>query len=181
MWAKEIGLSKYSLKALINMKFHKKYKYAQCVILIFLFHSVVGQSLKQEKMEQLSYMIGEWVGTSKLYENGLVSQEGPAFEKIAYNLDKNILVIDLNSAFLQLHTIIYYDEKDQKYYYYPFSKNGVNRYPAEFKNGQLIVWPNEKKRFIFSRTSDGGFMEYGEKLVDGEWIKYFEDTFKNTQ
>ncbi|MEM9075975.1 MAG: hypothetical protein AAGC43_03005 [Bacteroidota bacterium] len=132
-------------------------------------------------MELLSFMVGEWIGTSKIYENGLVTQEGSAYENISYDLDKNILVIELNTEMLQLHTIIYYDEKDSTYYYYPFSKRGVNRYPAEFKNGQLIVNSSETKRFIFGRTAGGGFREYGEELVNGNWVKYFEDAFINTQ
>ncbi|MBW1296273.1 hypothetical protein [Aquimarina litoralis] len=132
-------------------------------------------------MELLNFMVGEWIGTSKVYENGKLSKQGSAYEKITYDLDKNILVIELNTEFLQLHTIIYYDDKDNTYYYYPFSKRGVSRYPAIFTNGQFIVNSNQTNRFIFSKTSDGGFREYGERLVDGKWIKYFEDTFKNTQ
>ena len=163
------------------MKYQKALKFFYFTILFFLYNSVIAQNLTQEKMEQLNFMIGEWVGTSKVYENGMVARQGSAYEKISYDLDKSILVIELNTEFLQLHTIIYYDEKDQKYYYYRFSKGGVARYPAEYKDGQLIVWRDEKTRFIFSRTAERGFQEYGEQLVNGEWTKIFEDTFKNTQ
>lgn len=163
------------------MRFHKVPKYVYFIILIFAHISVFGQNIKQEKMEQLNFMIGEWVGTTKVYENGVVARQGSAYENISYDLDKSILVIELNTEFLQLHTIINYDEKDQKYYYYRFSKGGAARYPAEYKDGQLIVWRDEKTRFFFSRTQEGGFQEYGEQLVNGEWKKIFEDTFKNTQ
>ena len=141
----------------------------------------MGQSQKQEKMEQLNFMIGEWVGTSKVFENGVVTKQGSAYENISYDLDKNILVIELNTEFLQLHTVIYYDEKDEKYYYHRFSKSGAARYPAEYKDGQLIVWRDDKTRFFFKRTPEGGFKDYGEQLINKEWIKIFEDTFKNTQ
>jgi hypothetical protein len=137
--------------------------------------------MKQEKMEQLNFMIGEWVGTSKVYENGVVARQGSAYENISYDLDKSILVIELKTEFLQLHTIISYDEKDQKYYYYRFSKGGAARYPAEYKDGQLIVWRDKNTRFFFGRTPEGGFQEYGEQLINGEWEIFFEDTFKNTQ
>lgn len=132
-------------------------------------------------MEQLSFMAGEWIGTSKGFKDGVVTRQEPAYEHIYYDLDKNILVLQLNSESLQLHTIIYYDEKDQTYYYYPFSKRGVNRYPAEFKDGKLVVSPSQDRRFIFGPTEEGGFREYGETLVNGQWEKYFEDTFSNTQ
>ncbi|MGY3795737.1 hypothetical protein [Aquimarina sp. 433] len=132
-------------------------------------------------MELLDFMIGEWIGTSTIYENGKVTKQGSAYQHISYDLEKSILVIKLNSEFLQLHTIIYYDEKDNTYYYYPFSKRGVRKYPAAYEDGKLIVRSNETNRFIFCRTKEGGFREYGEKLVDGKWVKYFEDNFKNTK
>ncbi|MCX2719184.1 hypothetical protein [Lentiprolixibacter aurantiacus] len=132
-------------------------------------------------MEQLNFLVGEWVGTTKVYKNGQVAKEGAAYEKISYDLDRNILVIELNTEFLQLRTIINYNEKDQKYYYHRFSKEGAAVYPAEFKDGQLIVWKDEKTRFFFTKTPSGGFQEYGEQLVNGEWIRTFEDTFINTQ
>lgn len=163
------------------MKNLKASKYFYFVLLIFLCHSVYAQNLKQEKIEQLNFLIGEWVGTTKIYENGVVTRQGAAYENISYDLDKSILVIELNTEFLQLHTIINYDDKDQKYYYYRFSKEGAARYPAEYKDGQLIVWRDEKTRFFFRRTEEGGFQEYGEQLMNGKWTKIFEDTFKNTE
>ena len=163
------------------MSCQKVSKYLYFIALFFLCDSVLAQDLKQEKMEQLSFLIGEWVGVSKTYENGVVTRQGSAYEKISYDLDKSILVIELNTEFLQLHTVILYDEADQKYYYHRFSKGGAARYPAEFKDGQLIVWRDENTRFFFGRTPEGGFREYGEQLINGEWVKIFEDTFKNTQ
>lgn len=132
-------------------------------------------------MEQLQYLVGEWVGTTKIFENGEVTKEGSAYEKISYDLDKHILVIELNTEFLQLHTIILYNEQDQKYYYHRFSKDGAAVYTAEFRDGHLIVWKDENTRFFFTGTPNGGFQEYGEQLVNGKWIRTFEDTFINTQ
>jgi hypothetical protein len=132
-------------------------------------------------MEQLSFLVGEWIGTSKIYENGVVTRQCAAYENIAYDLNKSILVIELNTEFLQLRTIINYDEKDQKYYYHRFSKDGAAVYPAEFRDGQLIVWKDEKTRFFFTGTPNGDFMEYGEQLVNGKWVKTFEDSFINTR
>ena len=144
-------------------------------------HSVFAQSQKQVKMEQLNFLVGEWIGTTKVYQNGVFSRDGSAYEKISYDLNRSILVIELNTEFLQLHTVVLYDEADQKYYYHRFSNSGAARYPAEFKDNQLIVWKDEKTRFFFGSTPSGGFKEYGEQLVDGKWIITFEDTFKNTE
>ncbi len=93
-------------------------KYLKPLLCLLLLSNVlVAQSPNQEKMEQLHFLVGEWVGTSKIYENGVLTKEGAAYEHISYDLEKNILVIELNTEFLQLHTVILYDEKDQKYYY----------------------------------------------------------------
>lgn len=163
------------------MRCRKASKYLYFIVVLILSNSIFAQNLKQEKMEQLNFMIGEWVGTSKIYENGRITKQASAYENISYDLDKSILVIELNTEFLQLHTIINYNEKDQKYYYHRFSKEGAAIYPAEYKDGQLIVWRDERTRFFFGRTSDGGFREYGEQLINGKWMKIFEDTFVNTQ
>jgi len=132
-------------------------------------------------MGHLNFLVGEWVGSTKIYENGKVTKQGAAYEKIFYDLDSSILVIELNTAFLQLRTIVNYDEQDGKYYYHRFSKDGSAVYPAEFKDGKLIVWRDDNTRFFFGRTVEGDFQEYGEKLIKGKWTKYFEDTFINTQ
>ncbi|MEQ8705492.1 MAG: hypothetical protein RIC19_16315 [Phaeodactylibacter sp.] len=163
------------------MKYRKASKIFCGAVICLLCHPVFAQNLKQEKMEQLSFLVGEWVGTSKIYENGVVTRQCAAYEKISYDLNKSILVVELNTEFLQLRTIITYHEEDQKYYYHRFSRDGAAVYPAEFKEGQLIVWRDEKTRFFFGGTPEGGFVEYGEKLINGAWIKTFEDTFINTQ
>ena len=149
------------------------------IALLFLFQPAFSQSINKEKMKQLDFLVGEWIGTSKIYNNGIVSKEGAAFEKISYKLDTSILVIELNTEFLQLQTIVNYNEKDQKYYYHRFSKDGFAIYPAEFKQGQLIVWKNDETRFFFTTDENGNFKEYGEQLINGSWIKIFEDTFIN--
>lgn len=145
-----------------------------------LLNTCFSQSIQQEKMKELSFLVGEWVGTSKTFENGKLVKEIPAFEKISYDLDSSIIVLELNSAALQLHTIIYFNQ-DEDTYYYPFSKRGVYPAKASFENGKLIVQSKPKKRFIFGLNEEGGFREYGEKLIDDEWVLYFQDDFVNTK
>jgi hypothetical protein len=153
------------------------------LLLAFLFtiQSIQAQSVKAEQMKQLSYLVGEWVGTSRLYEDGQVTSEIPAFENITYDLNKSILVIELNSERLKLHTIVHYHEADSTYYYYAFSERGGGKLPARFEDGHMVVQANENKRYIFERYNDTGFREYGEKRINGEWTMYFEDIFVNTK
>jgi len=146
--------------------------------MLFIVNSLLGQSSGQENMEKLDFMIGEWVGISTTYQNDTIEKQAPAFQKISYKLNKSIITIDLQSEILQLHTVIYYDSIDGTYYYNPYYKGGKGEYAAEYKDGKLIVWPNKNKRFIFHLTPEGNFQEYGEKLENGEWVKYFEDNFQ---
>lgn len=163
----------------INLAFNLRYRF--CVsFFLFTLTTSFAQTITQEKMQKLSFMVGEWIGTSTGYDNDTISNQIPAFEKVSYKLDRNIITIDLHSEKLQLHTIIYYDEKDETYYYNPYYKNGAAKYTAELKEGKFIVWPNKNKRFIFNLTPEGNFQEYGEKFENGKWVKYFEDNFIKT-
>lgn len=148
------------------------------IILVMLSTLSFGQTIRQEKMNNLKFLVGDWVGISTSYEDGKVKNQVSASENIKYGLDGNIITIDLHSEALQLHTVIYYDEKAQTYYYNPFYKNGAAKYKAEFLDNKLIVKPSETRRFVFTLDKAGNFNEYGENLVDGKWIKYFEDIFE---
>ena len=156
-------------------------RYLYLAAFLFLSNTLLSQSVQQEKMSLLSFMVGEWIGTSKSFEDGKVTKEVSAYEKVTYDLDSSIIVIQLNTESLQLHTIIYFDTDDNTYYYYPFSKRGVNRATATFEDGRLIVQSSAERRYIFGPIPNGGFREYGEKLINGKWTKYFQDDFSNTQ
>jgi len=128
-------------------------------------------------MTELNFMIGEWVGTSTLISGGKVSKESPAFQSISYDLKKSIVVIQLKSEPLTLHTIVRYEEKDSTYYYHVFSEKGAGKFPARLEGGKLIVQAGDSRRYIFQRIGSNGFREYGEELRNGKWVKYFEDNF----
>jgi hypothetical protein len=148
------------------------------ILLTLNISTLIGQSIQQQEMQKLSHFVGDWVGVSKAFENGKVIREIPAYEKISYKVDKHILTIDLYSESLKLHTVIYFDEKSNTYYYNPYYKTGASRYPAKLVDGKLIVTPSKTKRFIFEIIEDGKFREYGENLIDDKWVKYFEDVFE---
>lgn len=158
----------------------------QSIVLLALFlfmvarGEVTAQSIEKQKMQQLNFMIGEWVGTSVSIENGIEVKSVPAYQKITYQLDSHIIVIDLHSSTLQLHTVIRYSQEDSNYIYQPFSKNGTKPLPAFLTNGKLVVESNATTRYVFGKYGENGFREYGEKQLNGEWTRYFEDTFENT-
>lgn len=157
------------------------------ILLLFNLHAMAQNKpeMSQDKvsretaMDNLSFMIGDWVGTSKGFSDGVPTSEVPAFQKISYDLNKGIVVIQLHSETLLLHTIIYYDEEDQIYYYNAYRKTGASRLPAKLVDGRLVVSTPDDRRFIFSRPTPNTFQEYGEKWTDGTWVKTFEDNFKD--
>ena len=145
---------------------------------LFYFSHAIAQTVEQQQIKQLAFLTGKWNGTSKSYEKEKIVREVAATEEIQFKLDSCIITIDLRSESLQLHTVINYSKKDKTYYYHPFYQTGNAKYPAKLVNNQLIVQASPSKRFIFHRLEGGRFQEYGEELIDGEWVKYFEDTFK---
>ena len=67
-----------------------------------------GQNNEQDdisEMRKLDFMIGKWVGISRVFEGDTISRQGPVFESIRYLLDSTIITIDLHSTMLQLHTV----------------------------------------------------------------------------
>jgi len=152
-----------------------------CILLFFLASTANCQNTRQDHMAKLAFMIGDWEGVSTSFKNDSIAKQVSAMEQIQYQVDKHLITIDLQSESLQLHTVIYYDDKDATYYYNSFYKKGAGKYPAEFKDGMLVVWPSKTKRFVFRQTGKNGFQEYGETLVNGKWTRYFEDNFTKKQ
>ncbi|SHJ08062.1 hypothetical protein [Aquimarina spongiae] len=155
---------------------HRTWKpFLWIAMVFFTFNLGYSQSVSEEKMGNLSFMIGEWIGTSSIFQKDSIVKV-PAYEKVAYKLDKNIITIDLKSQSLQLHTVIHYDEKEGSYYYTPYSKGrGGKKYKGIYQDGKFIVAFSQSKRIVFGLTEEGHFIEYGEQLKNGEWQKYFED------
>ena len=149
--------------------------------ILFTITIASGQTVQQQQMKKLDFLIGDWVGVSVMYEDGTIAKQVPAYEKISYALDKSIITIDLKSESLQLHTVIYYDETDKTYYYNSYYKTGAGRYKAALLENKFVVTASPTKRFIFHRTPEGNFQEYGEKLINDEWVKYFEDNFTRVE
>lgn len=145
---------------------------------VFNIYTTLAQE-KEEKMKALDFMIGDWLGLSTRIDKGRVISSEPAFQKITYKVDKHIISIDLHSESLQLHTVIYYDEESQTYYYNPFYKNGSAKYKASYDDGKFEVKVSDKKRFIFKLTAESQLQEYGEIFQNGKWVRYFEDNFKS--
>lgn len=159
------------------------YKYLICFFLIIVTIESYSQNSEKEALNKLSFMVGNWKGKSISYDTKLKkSKEVAVQENVQYIMDGNLITLDVKSPWIALHTIISYNVKDKKYYYYPFSKTGNKKgYEGVIKNGNLVVYFNKKRRLTFTKTSKGEFHEYGEKLEKGTWVKYFEDILKTVK
>lgn len=138
-----------------------------------------AQTTEKEALAKLSFMIGNWKGTSTIYSD--TTKRVPVTENVRYLIDGNLIVLDVKSSLIELHTVIRYDAKEQTYYYQPFSKSrGKSSYKGSIVNDDFIVYFSKERRLIFTTTAKGEFHEYGEKLVDGKWVKYFEDILQKS-
>ncbi len=139
--------------------------------------SLNAQSTNNEPMDGLEFMIGNWIGTSAQINNDTIIKQVAAHQKISYDLERSIVIIDHKSESLQLHTIVHYDKNDSTYYYTPYSSQGVRKLRAELVNGDFVVNASSTKRFVFRRLDDNSFTEFGEKFENGKWSRYFEDRY----
>ncbi|TCI92679.1 hypothetical protein [Tenacibaculum sp. M341] len=146
------------------------------LVLLFAFTNLYSQTTEKEALKKLSFIIGNWEGKSISYNDNNETKEVAVVENVQYIMDGNLISLDVKSPWIALHTIISYSTKDKKYYYYPFSKEGNKKgYEGRIEGDRFLVYFNASGRLTFTRTAKGEFHEYGEKLVDGKWKKYFED------
>ncbi|WP_075341904.1 hypothetical protein [Tenacibaculum agarivorans] len=137
---------------------------------------VSGQQTAKEALQKLAFLTGNWKGTSTSFSDK-GEKKVTVEEKVDFLMDGEMLVLNVKSPWIKLHTIIVYSEKSGKYYYYPFTKDGNKKgYEGKYNEGKFLVYFNETTRLTFTKTAKGEFHEFGEKrLENGKWEKYFED------
>jgi len=154
------------------------------IILLFISFFCVSQtsfaqSEEQKALAKLSFMVGDWKGTGTLYPKEQ-NQPYEVLSKVRYDLGGELLVLKHRSIrdgkpILSLHTLIYYNVEEKQYYYYAFRRTGGRPFTGQVVDGQLICKLGDDFRLIFQRTPEGLFNEYGERRIDGVWVKTFED------
>ncbi len=145
----------------------------------FITQQSSGQSEEQKAMAKLSFMIGDWKGNGSGFPKNK-SENYNVLSKVRYDLDGELLVLRHRSfrrttPVLSLHTVIYYNKEDQYYYYNAYTKRGSRPFKGKITNDRLVLHLGDDYRLIFQKTENGAFNEYGEKYIDGEWVKNFED------
>ncbi|TCP28579.1 hypothetical protein EV195_101759 [Tenacibaculum skagerrakense] len=146
------------------------------LLLYFFMASFSSQAqAEKEALDKLSFMIGNWKGTSFSFSEK-ETKTTEVTEDVTYKMNGSLLVLDVKSSWIELHTIITYNSKEQCYYYHPFSKAGLrDKYKGNFEDNVFRVYFTKERRITFTLTKEGYFHEYGENLKNGSWEKYFED------
>ncbi|WP_394748445.1 hypothetical protein [Spongiimicrobium salis] len=152
----------------------KTHGYVIALVLLLFGTGLWAQENEKEALAKLSFMMGNWKGTSTVYSKD-TTKSVEVTEKVQYILEGNLMVLDVKSPLIQLHTVISYNMEEGVYYYSPFSNRGGASYKGRYEEGKFKVTFSEKRRLTFERTPEGAFHEYGEKLTNGVWEKYFED------
>ena len=162
-------------------------KYFIFIIFISFFfytHQILSQSVEQKAMAKLSFLIGDWKGTGTGYpkEN---NEPYNVLSKVSYDLNGELLVLRHRSkrdgkTLLALHTIMYYNKENGFYYYNAYRRSGARPFKCQLNDGKFVCEINGDYRLTFQRTENGEFNEFGERLVDGKWIKNFEDILQPT-
>ena len=143
-----------------------------------------SQTEEQKAMAKLSFLIGDWKGTGTSYP---LDNNEPynVLSSVRYDLNGELLVLRHRSkrdgdTLLALHTIMYYNKKDGFYYYNAYRGSGARPFKCQLNNNEFICEINGDYRLTFKRTENGEFNEFGQRLVDGEWVKNFEDILQPT-
>lgn len=140
----------------------------------FFTHTLCAQLTEKQALAKLSFLMGDWSGTSCVYR-GADTSCVKVQERVHYILGGDAITLDVSSTSLELHTLVTYSVKDACYYYEPFSKTGSSKHKGQVVDGRFVVSFNATNRLTFTKTSAGEFHEYGETLREGKWVKYFED------
>lgn len=159
-----------------------KIKYSFIILSISFFASTAvsfGQTEEKKAMAKLSFMIGDWKGSGTSYPK---KDHKPykAISQVRYDLDGELIVLKHRSirdkkTVLALHTLIYYNKKDGFYYYNAYRRSGARPFKCTFNERKLVCEIDGNYRLTFQRTKNGEFNEYGQRLVNGKWVKNFED------
>ncbi|MFY0630276.1 MAG: hypothetical protein JXR05_07830 [Flavobacteriaceae bacterium] len=150
------------------------------IICFFVNTSITfAQTSEQKAMKKLSFMVGDWKGSGTSYPKE-TSKPYDVMSTVHYDLDGELIVLRHRSkrggkTVLALHTLIYYNKEDGYYYYNAFRKNGARPFKCKVNDGKLICEINGNYRLTFQRTQKGKFNEFGQRLVNGKWVKNFED------
>ena len=157
------------------------------ITLCFITSLAHAQEAERKAMTKLSFMVGDWKGKAEIFnKNNTLLWDVKS--EVKYDLNGTLLVIRVlektgDVVKLRLHTIINYNAKEDKYYYSPFSSQGLRRsFVGKTASSQKITFalPDNSYRLVFQKDKTGAFVEYGERNENGKWVMTFRNTLVPT-
>lgn len=151
-------------------------------LLLFSFSSNADDAatVAQIKMKALSFLVGNWVGEGQSYDDAGVGSPYTDTESVWFDAEDSLLIIQAKGVrddkpFYGIHTVIYYDEAVEHYWYNPYTAGGARAFSCNLVDKKFLCHTADKTfRLTFRRTDEGQWNEFGERLVDGQWKKTFE-------
>lgn len=146
----------------------------------------VEQTQEQKAISALEFLTGNWSGPGQSIDNEGNVSEYHDTEFVRFDLDRNILLINARGerdgqTVYQLHTVIYFDSKKQHYFYTPYRGVEPRSFACNLVDRQFICFNDDRDfRLTFQRLEDGRWNEFGERLVEGAWVKTFETKLTET-
>lgn len=168
-------------------KLFKIYLFAACMMgFLNLAH---GQSYDlspeaQEKMEALSFLVGNWKGSGWMI---IPDQQRHTFEqseKVEMRLSGTHLMIEGKgiSNGKVIHNalaIISPKEEGGQFSFTSFLQSGSNgTFKAELKERVLYWYPTEQVRYAIQINESGQWHEIGEYNMGTDWFQFFEMTLE---
>jgi|GEM_PF-679428 len=135
---------------------------------------------EQKAISALEFLTGNWTGPGISYNEASETTEYIDTELVSFELDRRLLLIKASGEiegkpYYQLHTIVYYDIKEEHYVYTPYTGRRPGSYHCNLKAKMFVCLNQEKSyRLSFQRLEDGRWNEFGESLKEGKWLKSFE-------
>ncbi len=142
--------------------------------------NAIEETVQQAKIRELGFLVGSWSGEGKSFDETGDHSSYFDTEDVWFDVQESVLVIQAkgyrnNEQFYGIHTVIYYDEEAQHYWYNPYTAKGARAFSCDLDSKVFVCFtPDKTFKLTFRRTESGQWNEFGERLIDREWKKTFE-------
>lgn len=139
-------------------------------------------SIVQEEVLKLNFLIGEWKGTGWIIGQDMIKRAFDQTENVQFKLDSTALLIEgkgvSNGKIVQeALAIITYQGESNQYDFQSFLPSGQKgTYKSELTDGVLYWYPTNFIRYIIRVSEQGQWYEVGEINKVGNWYQFFEMT-----
>ena len=157
------------------------------MIFSFTLQAEEKESVQQSRIRALSFLVGSWAGEGKSYDDNGNTSSYFDTENVWFDVDDSLLIIQANGfrdekPFYGIHTVVYYDESAEHYWYNPYTAKGARAFSCNLVDKVFLCYTEDKTfRLTFRRTDSGQWNEFGERFVDGLWKKTFETILNKTE